>query len=186
MNPRQERFAREYAIDLNGTRAAIAAGYSENSAQEQASQLLSKLIVQRKVQRLLSERASRLDIKGERVLEQLANLAFYDVRSLFNADGTMKEITELDDRTAAAISGVEYEKLYEHYAKGQSRPIGNIAKVKLASKLEALKLLGNYLKMFSEQVNVTVTLSDKVREVQERKRAYIEMKAINGNTSAAA
>ena len=40
---KQRRFCEEYVIDWNGTRAAIAAGYSEKSAREQASQNLTKL-----------------------------------------------------------------------------------------------------------------------------------------------
>jgi phage terminase small subunit len=37
---RRQRFAREYLLDLNGTRAAIAAGYSAKTAAAAASRLL--------------------------------------------------------------------------------------------------------------------------------------------------
>ena len=41
LNPKQQRFVDEYLIDLNGKQAAIRAGYSEKTAEVQASRLLS-------------------------------------------------------------------------------------------------------------------------------------------------
>lgn len=49
LNPKQAAFVREYLVDRNGTQAAIRAGYSERTAQEQSSQLLSKLMVKEAV-----------------------------------------------------------------------------------------------------------------------------------------
>lgn len=40
LTPRQQRFVDEYLVDLNGTQAAIRAGYSVNGADQQASELL--------------------------------------------------------------------------------------------------------------------------------------------------
>lgn len=42
LKPRERTFVREYMRDLNGTQAAIRAGYSEKSAASQASRLLRK------------------------------------------------------------------------------------------------------------------------------------------------
>ena len=46
MTPKQQRFVEEYLIDLNATQAAIRAGYSKHTANEQGSQLLAKLSIQ--------------------------------------------------------------------------------------------------------------------------------------------
>ena len=61
LTPRQERFIAEYVKDCNGTRAAILAGYSPRTAQEQASRLLSRVIV-----------ATAVRAGLDRVLEQAA------------------------------------------------------------------------------------------------------------------
>jgi phage terminase small subunit len=53
LTPRQQRFIAEYVKDLNGTQAAIRAGYSERSAAEQAYQLLQKTSVQKPIEDLL-------------------------------------------------------------------------------------------------------------------------------------
>ncbi len=55
LSAKQEAFCREYLVDLNGTRAAIRAGYSEKTAEQQASRLLTKVKVKEKVAELKAE-----------------------------------------------------------------------------------------------------------------------------------
>ncbi len=45
MTPKQQRFAEEYVVDHNATQAAIRAGYSERTAKQQGSRLLTKVDV---------------------------------------------------------------------------------------------------------------------------------------------
>lgn len=68
LNAKQEAFCREYIIDLNGTQAAIRAGYSEKTAQEQSSRLLSNVKVSDRVAELKRERSSRVQIDADWVL----------------------------------------------------------------------------------------------------------------------
>jgi len=68
LTPKQEAFCREYLVDLNGTQAAIRAGYSPKTANEQAAQLLAKLNIQEYVQSLMDARAERTDITADYVL----------------------------------------------------------------------------------------------------------------------
>jgi len=70
-NLRQELFAKEYVIDLNATRAAISAGYSESTASEIGSKLLRNNKVKRRIEALIAKRLSKLEISGDKVLEQL-------------------------------------------------------------------------------------------------------------------
>lgn len=50
LTPKQERFVEEYLVDLNGTQAAIRAGYSPKTANEQASAMLAKPGIKEAVQ----------------------------------------------------------------------------------------------------------------------------------------
>ena len=50
---RRERFAREYLLDLNGTRAAIAVGYSAKTASQVASRMLRNVNVRALLKELL-------------------------------------------------------------------------------------------------------------------------------------
>ena len=69
---RYELFAKEYVLDLNGTRAAIAAGYSEKGADSKASQLLGNVKVQALIQELTERRMKGLDLSADKLLEELA------------------------------------------------------------------------------------------------------------------
>ena len=51
--------------------------------------------------------AARLEI--EKILHQLACVAYSDPRRLFRADGSFIPVHELDDATAAAISSIELD-----------------------------------------------------------------------------
>ncbi len=71
LTPKQERFCHEYMVDLNATQAAIRAGYSEKTAQEQGSRLLSKVIVKTRISELQAEVAARTDVTIDDVIGML-------------------------------------------------------------------------------------------------------------------
>ena len=67
---KQEAFCREYLIDLNATQAAIRAGYSEKTAAEQSSRLLTNVKVSDFIALLKAERNESLRIDAAWVLKQ--------------------------------------------------------------------------------------------------------------------
>lgn len=75
LTDKQKRFCEEYLIDLNATKAAIRAGYSENSAQEIGSQNLSKLMIQDYISELNKKRAEKLKIDQEWVLKRFKDIS---------------------------------------------------------------------------------------------------------------
>jgi len=74
LTAKQEMFCREYIIDFNGTRAAIAAGYSQKAAKEQASENLTKPNIQQYIQELQTKRNEKLEIDAEWVLKKAVEL----------------------------------------------------------------------------------------------------------------
>ena len=94
LNAKQEAFCREYIIDLNATQAAIRAGYSERTAQEQSSRLLSNVIVSDRVAELMRDRSSRVRIDADYVLNRLAEIDQMDVADILAEDGSLKPIKE--------------------------------------------------------------------------------------------
>ncbi len=80
LTPKQERFVAEYLIDLNATQAAIRAGYSEKTAQQQGSRLLLNVLVQEAIAKGREKTAAKLEITKERIVEELAKIAFADIR----------------------------------------------------------------------------------------------------------
>ena len=74
LTPRQQRFVEEYLIDLNGTQAAIRAGYSAKSAGRQALELLQKTLVVSAVAQAQKGRSERLQLSADMVAQELETL----------------------------------------------------------------------------------------------------------------
>ena len=147
LTPKQKRFVDEYLIDLNATQAAIRAGYSPKTANEQGARLLANVSIAQTIQKAMQDREQRTEITQDRVLQEYARLAFYDPRKLFQPDGTPKPIEALDDDTAAALAGLEVREEFE--GTGQDRVFtGYTKKYKLANKLGALDSLAKHLGLF--------------------------------------
>lgn len=70
MTPKQAAFVREYLIDLNATQAAIRAGYSEGTAKQQGSRLLTNVDVAQAISEAQAERADKCDIDALWVLRE--------------------------------------------------------------------------------------------------------------------
>lgn len=154
MKPKHRRFVSEYIKDQNGTQAAIRAGYSKKTAQEQSSDLLSKPIIRAAVDAALEKIHSNAEVTQERILKALLNIAESDLRQAFNADGTIRTLSEMPDGLVKALSGIEVEDLF-FGPKELKHKIGELKKFKLWDKTKALELLGRHLKMFVDKTEIT-------------------------------
>ncbi len=140
LNAKQLRFVDEYLIDLNGKQAAIRAGYSAKTAEVQASRLLSLAKVSMAVEVKRKELAHDLGITRERVLKEIAAIAFADVRKLYRADGSMLKPHEWPDDVAASVAGLDTNEL-----RADGAAIGFTQKVKGWDKSKALENLLKHL-----------------------------------------
>jgi phage terminase small subunit len=82
LNLKQRAFVREYLVDRNGTQAAIRAGYSAHTAQEQSSVLLSKLIIKELIVEQEQRLAALADVDAALVISELREVALADPRDL--------------------------------------------------------------------------------------------------------
>ena len=71
LNEKQKQFCEEYIIDLNGTQAAIRAGYSEKTANRIASELLSKLDIQEYICVLKNKRSERVKYSQDELMRDI-------------------------------------------------------------------------------------------------------------------
>jgi len=156
--PKQERFVQEYIIDLNATQAAIRAGYSAKTANEQGARLLTNVSVRSEIDEALAARAKRTEIDADRVLLELRRLAFFDIRRIFNADGSLKRITDLDDDTAAAIMSVEMVEI------GTDGQLAISKKYKASDKKGALELAMRHLGMLKDKLDLTGEVTVLVKD----------------------
>lgn len=113
----------------------------------------------------------KMELTTERTLREIARLAYVDPRKFFHADGTPKEITELDDDTAAALAGMEVTE--EWVGSGKDRvKIGVTKKYKLADKNAALekamKHLGQYEQDNKQRSPLEGISRDALKAIVER------------------
>lgn len=75
LTDKQERFCQEYVIDLNGTQAAIRAGYSKKTAREQAARLLTNVIIEGKIKELQTTVADKLEVDATWVMNRFKEIS---------------------------------------------------------------------------------------------------------------
>ena len=144
LTPRQAVFIAEYLIDGNATRAAIAAGFAEASAAVTGAKLLKNSKVSRALALRNARRAGKLEITAERVLGELAKLAFYEPAKLVDGDGDLLPVAEMDESTRAAIASMDVET-----REGKSGA-STVRRLRLADKGTNLERLGKHLRLFGD------------------------------------
>jgi len=154
MSTRYRRFVDAYVEHLNGTKAAIAAGYERTTANRTGSKLLSKAVVQS----LIRERLTDSGVSSARTLRELARIAYSDLGECFNEDGSLKKITELPEHVRATVSSV---KVLKRNISAGDGVVEDVHEIKLWDKLKALELCGKYHKLFETagDTNVQIVVS---------------------------
>jgi phage terminase small subunit len=160
MTPKQKKFVKEYLIDLNATQAAIRAGYSKETAQEQGSRLLLNVMVKEAIQKELDKRSERTEITADMVLKQLAKIAFSDIKDFVEFGIKEDEVKELEDgtRIISVYSAVRIKpsdqvdgSILAEVSEGRDG-----IKIKRNDQTKALELLGRHLGMFNDKLDLTV------------------------------
>lgn len=151
MTKKQKRFIEEYLIDLNATQAAIRAGYSPETAKSIGNENLTKPDIRAHIDKAMAERSKRTGVNADRVLMELAKIAFVNAANVINTESaTVKEDAVPED--TAAIQSVKVKTFGED---------GLEREIKLADKMKALELLGRHLGMFKDKVEVAGLEAEK-------------------------
>ncbi len=154
LTDKKELFAREYLKDLNGTQAAIRAGYSAKTAQEQASRLLSNVMVQARISELKAERNEEIGVDAAYVLKRLVEIDQMDVLDIMKDDMSLKLVSDWPASWRRYLSGFDIAEMFE--GRGDDREmVGILKKIKWPDKVKNLELLGKHVTVqaFKEQVS---------------------------------
>lgn len=155
LTPKQERFCEEYLIDLNATQAAIRAGYSEKTAYSAGQRLLRNVEIQNRIAELKAERSKRTEITQDRVVKELAAMAFAkatDYAQITSNGVALTPTAHLTPVQQAAITGIK---------ETQSG-----IEVKL-DKTKALELLGRHLGMFNDKLELSGAVANPYANLTE-------------------
>jgi phage terminase small subunit len=162
-------FAERYVVHLNATRAAEEAGSVGKNTREIGYRLLHTPKVAAYIEYLRQQQLANMGISGDRVLKELARLAFVDPRKMYDEDGCLKPMHEMDDDTAAAISAVDTKEIFEKEGR-ETKYVGDQKKVRLNDKTKALELIARHLNLFEKDnksgaSNVVVVTADESAQI---------------------
>ena len=130
LTPKQGAFVREYLLDLNATQAAIRAGYSAHTANEQGSRLLANVKVSAAIEQAKIERAEKTKIDAEFVLAGIKRVTERCEQAEPVLDREGNETGEYTFQAGAALKG--YELLGRHlkmFTDKQEIAVTNLADV---------------------------------------------------------
>jgi len=153
VTPKQQRFVSEYlANGLNATRAAISAGYSEKTAKSQGARLLTNVDIASAVGLKTEKALVKADLSVEKTLDFVARMAFFDVKDLFEDDGSLKLIKDMSPEARTVIAGLEVTELFDGETGEQKHAIGLLKKIKLSDRRGALDMLMRYHALYHDKL----------------------------------
>ncbi|WIA54327.1 terminase small subunit [Sphingobium sp. WTD-1] len=154
MTPKQQRFVDEYLIDLNATQAAIRAGYSAKTANEQGARLLANVSVRNAVSEAKAKRSKETGIDAAWVLSRLAAEAFADLADLYDEHGRVKPVKDWPlVWRQGLVAGIEVETI--------GAGAGQVTKVKISERIKRVELIGKHVDVqaFKEKLEVAAAMT---------------------------
>lgn len=164
MTNAQKAFCDEYLVDFNATRAYKAVYKNcktDGSARACASELLTKPNIKEYIEKGKKAKAERCIVTQDMVLEELKKIGFANMKQVFNENGGLKNIQDMDSDVAAAICSIESFEEFNGYGADREY-IGDTKKIKMLDKTKALELIGKHLGMFKDKLEIE---SDKPFEI---------------------
>lgn len=136
-----------------------------------ACKVFGKPEIRQAVAERTEQAIARAGVRNVRILEELASIAFLDPGDLFEDDNSLKPLKDVPPAMRRAILAVETDELFDGVGNDRAQ-IGITRKLKLSPKIEALKLLGQHLKLFTEKHEVELPSSDpsKLSELDKARR----------------
>jgi phage terminase small subunit len=166
-DPKREAFALAYAETRNGPLALLRAGYSPGVKHYSLS---SAKDITARIQELWETQFAEANITPERVMKELERIAFQDIRPIFDSEGNLKPMHQLDDDVAATIASVDVETRWE--GKGEDAVPVYTKKVRRVDKMAALGILARHFKIVgddNEGVNALASaLADRLKAARGR------------------
>jgi phage terminase small subunit len=147
MLDQHKRFADKYFETLNASLSAEYAGFAADSSKQEGWRLLQRDDVQEYISRLQTSLAEKTGISQQKVLQEIAKIAFSDIRKYYQDDNNLKPICDLDDNEAAALASV---KSYEETMPGTDIVVGFNKEIKMYDKLAGLEKLARHLGLYEK------------------------------------
>lgn len=151
LTDQQERFCIEYLKDLNGTQAAIRAGYSKKTANEQAPRLMSNKKILNHIAYLKAERNDRIQADADYVLQRLIEIDKLNIADILDDNGDLLPVNQWPDEWKRSVQSLDV-----HVKAGDDVEV-YIKKIRIPDKLKNLELLGKHVcvSAFKEKLEIS-------------------------------
>ena len=151
---KQRVFAEEYLLTFNKRASAIKAGASPRSAATIGGRLYTNVDVSNYISLRLCQIRDKLEtsygITEDILLNELAAIAFFDPRKMYDDNGVLLPIHEMDKMTRCAIARFDTKEIVD----SDGELIGKVIKIRLHPKLAAIEMLGRHLLIWNNKGDV--------------------------------
>lgn len=179
LTPKQEKFCQEYMIDLNATQAAIRAGYSEKTAEEQGSRLLRNVKVQNYISMLKNKASEKIEVTQQQVLQELKNWAYSDITETISL--TPEEIKELPKEIRRLITKYKYVKRDHKNSKGDVIYTDHVVELHFVSKDKAIDMINRHIGFYEKDNTQKKPILQDMSEEEKQQRIKELLKKANAD-----
>lgn len=153
--PKQRLFIKNYVIHKNASKAAIEAGYSKKCARQIGRQNLTKVYIAEAIEKLLKVLEYKAEVTAERVIKEIAILAFADSKDFFyiDEDGqkVARRLDEIPEGMTRAIESISEDRVIRENPDGSQIIVHDKVKYKLHSKPRSLEMLCKHLGLYADE-----------------------------------
>ena len=166
LTAKQQLFVDEYLIDLNATRAAIRAGYSENTAKEIGCENLTKPNIAEAIIEAKQARSERTQIDADWLLKRLAEEAEADIADLYCENTcTLKPVHEWPlIWRQGLVAGVDVFEEFDGTGKDRVKT-GETSKIKISDRIKRLELIGKHVDVNAFQERAVLGVDDALAQL---------------------
>lgn len=153
LTDKQEIFVREFLVDLNAKQAYIRAGFDCKYPERAAYQMMQNESVREAIREHLQQKLNSIDITADRVLSELATVAFSNIKDLAKWDDESAQVFDsekISDQAARSIAEITTTR----------NKLGVKIKIKLHNKNQALEVLCKYLGLLDKDGRLNNGSSD--------------------------
>lgn len=172
VSPNEAMFIAEYVKSSDATKAFINVyGHADN-----AKELGQKILRRKKVKEIVNNQIKALSLRilgtDNTVIAELIRCASYNIKDMFNTDGSVKNMSEIPDDLARAITKISFKDITDKI-NGKTEKIGELVDISFANKGMAIKELMKHKGLVQEAtnvgtVNITQIISNQINSMDKK------------------